>query len=97
MKNLHQVIDRPMVTEKSSMLSTDDSEKVVLKVHVHANKCEIKNAVEKYFKVSVVNVNTMHYKGKPKRRGRTFGRAAQWKKAVVSLKKGDKIELIEGV
>ena len=97
MKNLHQVIDCPLVTEKSSLLSTDDSEKVVLKVHVHANKIEIKKAVEKYFKVSVVSVNTMHYKGKPKRVGRNYGRASQWKKAVVSLKKGDKIELIEGV
>ncbi len=97
MKNLYQVIKRPLITEKSSLLSTDGMNKVTLRVHVAANKQEIKKAVEKFFKVSVIRVRTMHYIGKPKRVGRNVGRASEWKKAIVSLKKGDKIDLIEGI
>jgi len=96
-KNLHQVIQRPLITEKSSLLSTEEANTVTFRVHPHSNKREIKNAVEKYFKVAVTDVKTMNYRGKPKRIGRNVGRTSHWKKAMVTLKKGDKIELIEGV
>lgn len=95
--NLYQIISRPLITEKSSFISSEEVNKVTFRVHVQANKNEIKKAVEKYFKVGVAEVRTMHYKGKPKRIGRNYGRASHWKKAIVSLKKGEKIELIEGI
>lgn len=95
--NLYQVISRPLITEKSSFISTEEVNKVTFRVHVHANKDQIKKAVEKFFKVSVTEVWTMHYKGKPKRIGRNSGTSPRWKKAIISLKKGDKITLIEGI
>ena len=97
MKDLYRVIDRPLITEKSSLLSTDEVDKVTLRVHINANKHEIKKAAEKYFKVSAKEVRTMLYKGKPKRIGRNSGRSSRWKKAIITLKKGEKIDLIEGV
>jgi large subunit ribosomal protein L23 len=93
------VIRRPLVTEKSTMLATVN--KYIFEVDVRANKPQIKAAVEKAFDVSVTGVNVMVMKGKPKVRrtqgGKRESYASDWKKAVVTLAPGDKIELFEGV
>ena len=70
---------------------------VLFAVDTRANKKEVREAVEKMFKVKVVDVRTMTVAGKVKRRGRTLGLRPGWKKAVVTLKEGDKIEFFEGV
>jgi len=71
--------------------------KVLLKVAKDANKIEIKKAVEELFKVKVGRVTTINCKGKKKRLGRFEGRRSDWKKAVVTLKKGEKLDFIEGL
>jgi large subunit ribosomal protein L23 len=96
--NPYAVIKRPLVTEKSTSLAL--ANKYIFEVDMRANKPQIKTAVEKAFDVTVTDVNVMVMKGKP--RGRTRSRKAQtygsdWKKAVVTLAAGDKIELFEGV
>ncbi len=93
MKDPYTVVKTVRVTEKG----TDLGEKLnqyQLIVDRRANKLDIKYAVEQLFKVKVMRVNTMHVRGKP-RRERTwqFGRTPSWKKAVVTLKQGDKIEI----
>jgi large subunit ribosomal protein L23 len=94
--NLTDVIKRPLITEKSNILR-GISNSVLFAVDSRANKKEIREAVEKHFKVKVVDVRTMNVAGKTKRRGRTVGLRPGWKKAVVTLKEGDKIEFFEGV
>ena len=95
MKNPRDIIIRPLITEKSM----DDSEfnRYTFEVAKNANKIEIKNAIEEIFKVSVVNVNTVNVHGKMKRMGRHQGRTASWKKAIVTLREGDSIEVFEGL
>lgn len=93
--DLYQVIRRPIVTEKSTMLQGEG--KYTFEVAVEANKPLIKQAVEKAFNVEVASVNTVIMKGKVKRIGRSVGRTKDWKKAVVTLKPGQKIEFFEGV
>lgn len=68
--------------------------KIVFQVHVDATKTQIKEAVEEFFKVKVAHVRTANYKGKEKRFGRTLGRRNDWKKAVVTLKEGEKLDLV---
>lgn len=93
MKDLSAVIRRIQVTEKGSGL-TEKQNKYLFRVHPEANKIEIKRAVEKMFKVGVVKVNTMNYLGKEKRsRKMARGKKADWKRAIVTLKAGDKIDL----
>lgn len=94
--NITDVLKRPLITEKATLLR-ETSNAVAFAVDGRANKNEIRNAVEKLFKVSVVDVRTMNVPGKTKRRGRTVGRRPGWKKAIVFLKEGDKIEFFEGV
>ncbi len=90
------VILRPMITEKATRLSGEN--KYAFEVRPHANKAQIKEAVEKYFNVKVKSVNVMNMKGKPQRvRGNRIKHRPDWKKAVVTLAPGDKIELFEGV
>jgi large subunit ribosomal protein L23 len=84
------------VTEKSNLIK-DETNKVVFEVERTANKVEIKEAVQRLFNVTVEDVNVMNFQGKRKRVGRMFGRKQDWKKAVITLKKGDKIEFFEGV
>lgn len=96
MRNIHDIIVRPLVTEKS----TDQLERngaYGFVVANDANKIEIANAVEALFNVKVRNVRTMRYTGKERRVGRFIGRRASWKKAVVTLQPGDTIEIFEGV
>jgi large subunit ribosomal protein L23 len=95
MRNLHDVIVRPVVTEKSTNLH--DRNQYVFVVATDANKIEIAQAIETLFNVKVKDVRTMQYRGKERRVGRHVGRRAAWKKAVVTLREGDTIEIFEGV
>jgi large subunit ribosomal protein L23 len=93
MKDLYDIVQTVCLTEKATLLS-EKLNKYVFRVHPRANKIQIKAAVEKLFKKSVLSVNTCNYAGKKKReRTASFGRKPDWKKAIVTLKKGDKIEL----
>lgn len=94
MKDIYQVVDRPLVTEKSMDLAKFG--KYTFKVAKEANKIEIREAVEKLFNVTVLKVNTVSVKGKIVR-GRRMGRTPDWKKAIVTLKPGDKITIFEGL
>jgi large subunit ribosomal protein L23 len=92
MRNLHQVLRRPLVTEKSTALKAD-SNKVVFEVAPEANKKEIKQAIEKIFEVKVTGVNTSITRGKMKRVGRHIGFRKNWKKAVVTLEPGTDLDV----
>jgi large subunit ribosomal protein L23 len=95
MKNLFQVIRRPLITEKSTSLK-ETQHTVCFEVHRDATKPEIKQAVEKLFSVKVEAVRVANFQGKLKRQGRSIGRRSDWKKAFVVLKKGEKmIEFFE--
>ena len=87
------ILIRPIVTEKSTALM--EQGKYTFRVPLVATKVQIRQAVEQIFKVKVQAVNTMRYEGKVKRLGRTLGRRSDWKKAVVTLKPGETIELFE--
>lgn len=88
------ILIRPIVTEKSTALM--EQGKYTFRVPLAATKIQIRQAVEQIFKVKVQAVHTMRYEGKLKRMGRTQGRRSDWKKAVVTLKPGEAIELFEG-
>ena len=96
MRNINDVIVRPLVTEKSHD-QLDRLGAYTFVVAKDANKIEIAQAVEKQFNVKVSDVRTMRYAGKAKRMGKHAGRKPSWKKAVVTLAAGDSIELFEGV
>jgi len=89
-----QVIIRPIVSEKSYALIAQN--KYTFRVHPDAHKTQIRHAVEEIFGVHVAEVKTMKVRSKPKRRGYTAGRTRGWKKAIVQLAPGDRIELFEG-
>lgn len=89
------VLLRPIVTEKTTLLTSLD--KYVFEVDIRANKNQIKEAVQIAFNVRVTDVNTMKMKGKAKRFGRKVTPRPDWKKAIVTLVPGDKIELFEGI
>lgn len=96
MSDVYNVLKRPLLTEKG----TDQKEamnKYLFEIDRRANKIQVKNAVEKIFSVKVDAVHTISVKGKVKRVGRNLGKRSDWKKAVVTLKAGEKIEIIEGV
>jgi large subunit ribosomal protein L23 len=93
--NLFDVIRRPLVTEKNTVLQSQG--KYAFEVADGANKVMVKDAVEKAFKVTVMTVNMMTVRGKGKRIGRKVVTGSPWKKAVVTLKAGDKITIFEGV
>ncbi|AQQ72054.1 50S ribosomal protein L23 [Limihaloglobus sulfuriphilus] len=86
------IIVRPVITEQS-MHFANTRNAYAFKVNTKANKIQIKNAVEKLYDVKVIDVRTMNYKGKPRRRGRNFGRTDMWKKAVVVLSENHRIDL----
>lgn len=91
MRPLHHIIKKPLITEKSS-LQKEVGQVVTFAVALDANKIEIKQAVEKAFDVKVKNVNTVLVAGKVKRVGRQFGKRSNWKKAFVTLEKGNSID-----
>ena len=94
MKHPREIIVAPIVTEKSNTLNAEQN-CYTFQVSVNANKIEIRKAIETIFNVSVIRVNTLCQKGKVKRMGRFSGKRADWKKAIVKLKAGDKISEIE--
>ncbi len=96
MKDAYSVIKSPVITEKS-MAKTAEGNKVVFWVDPSANKKDIKEAVEKAFNVKVITVNTHRMPGKIKRLGKFSGKRPTRKKAYITLKEGDKIEMFEGV
>jgi large subunit ribosomal protein L23 len=90
-----KIIKRALITEKADRLRERNCYQ--FEVAKKANKRQIKGAVEKLFNVNVTDVKTANFRGKPKRMGISFGYKAGYKKATVTLKAGQKIELIEGV
>ena len=94
--NLEDVIKRPLyLTEKSTTLQT--ASKYLFEVDPRANKIQIKNALQTLFGVGVIDVNTLNMRGKDKRMGRGYSKLRNWKKAIVTLHAGHKIEFFEGV
>jgi large subunit ribosomal protein L23 len=95
MKNPYQILEKPLLSEKSLALGEREQVKqYVFKVYIKANKKEIKKAVEEAFRVHVTKVNTLHVKGKPKRVRYQKGWRSDIKKAYVTLKEGESITLI---
>ncbi len=91
--NSHQIIIRPLITEKNTTLM--EINKYSFEIDRKANKAQVKHAIEEIFKVTVVDVHTMNMRGKQRRRGRVVGYTSDWKKAIVTLAQGDRIELFE--
>ena len=96
MNNLYKVIKKPCLTEKGMGLQEIHNQ-VVIKVDPRANKLQIKEAVEKMFNVKVEKVRTANMHRKQKRVGRHSGYTSDWKKAVVTLAEGYKIDFLEGL
>jgi large subunit ribosomal protein L23 len=90
-----QVIIRPVVSEKSYVLSA--AGRYTFRVHSDAHKTLIRQAVESLFNVHVVEVRTQSVKSKPKRRGTTSGRTRTWKKAIVQVREGESIPIFQGL
>ncbi len=95
MKYAHEILLRPLVTEKS-MLARENNNQFFFRVNPDASKLDIANAVEKAFSVKVLEVRTVNVLGKKKRRGRLMGKRSDWKKAIVRLAQGDSIKYFEG-
>jgi len=95
MKESQNIIRRPLITEKSTQ-QKEGNHQYVFEVHRDANKIEIQSAVERLFKVKVMQVRTSNVLGKVKRLGRKYGKRPDWKKAIVTLREGDRIEFFEG-
>ena len=93
--HVFEVLRRPLVTEKSTILQDRDG-KYAFEVDFRANKSQVRLAVEKSFNVKVKDVNIITMKGKNKRYGTRFTRRPSWKKAVITLGSGDRIQLFEG-
>lgn len=93
MPTLYETIVRPIVTEASSIAFQERGE-YVFQVHPDANKMQIRQAIQQLFNVRVTGVWTSQQRGKPRRVGRATGRRANWKKAIVTLREGDRIEEI---
>ena len=91
----HDIIKRPIITEKTTVQKAL-SNQLSFEVDKRANRVEIKKAIENIFKVNVSSVRTMQIKGKVKRKGRTLGKRRNWKKAIVQLMPGERIEFFEG-
>lgn len=94
--DIYRIIEKPLVTEKSTQLQ-EEGNWLAFRVNPGANKIQIKKAIEKIFNVTVLQVNTVNVRGKSRRFGRTMGVSKNWKKAMLRLKDGDKIEMFEGV
>ena len=94
--NPHQIIKRPLITEKTT-IQKELSNQVTFEVDRRANRVEIQKAIEEIFNVGVARVRTQQVKGKVKRRGRIEGKRRDWKKAIVTLMPGQRIDFFEGV
>ena len=95
MKDLFTIVKRPLFTEKGSSLKEAEN-KLLVEVAMDANKVEIKKAMEEIFKVKVEKVATIKTHGKWKRQGKSLGKRSDRKKALITLKKGEKLDFIEG-
>ena len=95
MTDLYDIIRLPRITEKGSRLK-EKSNVLTFEVRTDANKIQVRKAIEGIFKVKVVDVTTVSVPGKRKRMGQREGRRSDWKKAYVTLKAGDKIDIFEG-
>ena len=93
MMNDHDIIQTASLTEKSTLMS-EKLNKYVFRVNPRANKIQIKQAIERLFQKRVLDVNTSNYSGKEKRVRGPLGRRPHWKKAIVTLKEGEKIDLV---
>jgi large subunit ribosomal protein L23 len=91
----YDLIKRPIITEKTN-IQKEEYNQVTFEVDPRANRIEIQRAVEAIFKVKVSDIRTMRVRGKIKRRGRILGKQRDWKKAVVTLMPGQRIEFFEG-
>ncbi len=96
MNTIYNVIKKPLFTEKGMEIKEREG-KVLIEVSRAANKHEIKKAVEKIFKVKVEKIATINERGKKKKLGKFVGRSPKRKKAIITLKKGEKLNFIEGV
>lgn len=96
MKTIYDIIRGPLLTEKAVSLKENES-KVLIEVNPDANKHEIRQAMEKIFKTKVKKVATINERGKLKRFGKFAGRTPDRKKAIITLKKGEKLDIIEGL
>ncbi len=92
----HEIIIRPLITEKTS-IQKELFNQVTFEVDRRANRIEVKRAIETIFKVRVAGVKTMQVTGKTKQRGRITGKRRDWKKAIVTLLPGERIDFFEGV
>ena len=96
--NANQIIRRPLVTEKSTLLRESGANVIAFEVAPNANKIQVKHAVEELFKVKVEDVRIFNVRGKMKRMGRWEGKRRDWRKAYVRLKEGEKApDFVEGV
>jgi large subunit ribosomal protein L23 len=93
--NRFEIIKRPLDTEKLDRMR-DRENKFAFEIDLKANKTEVKQAIEQLFKVKVLDVKTSIVRGKFRRIGRSEGQRSNWKKAIVTLKEGDAIQLFEG-
>jgi len=92
----HDLIKRPLITEKTN-IQKESYNQISFEIDRNANRVEVKKAVENIFKVKVASVRTLQVKGKIKRRGRILGKRKDWKKAIVKLMPGERIDFFEGV
>lgn len=88
----NQTLIRPVVTEKSTFLGEEN--KYVFEVPIRANKVEIKKVVEKIYKLKPIKINIVRIGGKHVRYGKTSGKTKKWKKAIITFKKGEKLDLL---
>lgn len=94
--NQYEIIKRPVISEKTN-IQKEEHNQLSFEVDKRANRVEITRAIEKIFGVKVAKTRTVHVKGKIKRRGRILGKRKDWKKAVVTLMPGERIDFFEGV
>ena len=90
------LIRRPLITEKTN-IQKESYNQITFEVDRNANRVEIKRAIQDIFNVKVASVKTMQVKGKTKQRGRIIGKRRDWKKAIVKLMPGERIDFFEGV
>jgi len=96
MKNVYTVMKKPLFTEKGNNLKETEN-KILIEVSRDANKIDIKKAIEEIFKVKVEKVSTISTRGKWKKYGRSIGKRPDRKKAIITLRKGEKLDFIEGM
>jgi large subunit ribosomal protein L23 len=92
----YDLIRRPLITEKTN-IQKESYNQITFEVDRNANRVEIKRAIQDVFNVKVASVKTMQVKGKTKQRGRIIGKRRDWKKAIVKLMPGERIDFFEGV